>query len=81
MVRNLLQDDPVKTIAFVRHRNFGITEIELEEVLNVLTGQRKNQRLRLEESRELLKLFPEVYPILNKAISQINFSSAEKIVY
>ena len=30
--------------------------------------------------RGLLKKFPEVYPVINKVASQINFSSSEKLI-
>lgn len=81
LLKNMLADDPIKTVAFVRHRNFGITEIELQEVLRILCDQKGLQKARLEESREFLKSFPEIYPIINRSISQMTFSSAEKVVY
>ena len=77
LVKKLLDGDLVKTIAFVRARNFGMTEIELEEALRILTGKenligidgQRNDTTILDEARKLGKIFPEVYPIINKTIS------------
>ena len=93
LVQNELKSNPLNAVSFIRCRNFGITEVELEQLLTILTydeglvhqGFMSNElkkaidahRLQL---RQLLASFPEVYPVINKVVSQMNFSSSELLV-
>jgi hypothetical protein len=90
LVQNELKSNPLNAVPFIKCRNFGITEVELEQLLTILTydegfvhqGFMSNElkkaidahRLQL---RQLLASFPEVYPVLNKVVSHMNFSSSE----